>query len=488
MADRNRPNQTMRNIDDEFYSNEFIFKLPVSPPHHKPNDVSGNQVRKEAENAPYGNAPSRNNSYENSAYGNASYEDNAHENIAYGNGPYEDNAYENRSDQEGTYEDYGELYEDEGYEDSVENPYDEELYDEDLHDGETYDEESDEEPRYTSRKRTNARPKKSSDRPWWKYVLNFHVLFAAIVIFIIVTVILVLKDWGVKVDPNYIDQLDSNVDGRDTFDVIMPLLDEEGNVLANKSPHTILFFGNSPFADDRDSENNVVNMISKRIGAKVYNLSVKDSLLAAQSESIFLTDSGLDVYNFYWMCIYLTWDEHLGYFDWLESDPNVNYLPETQEIRNTMDTIDMNTVDTICIMYDGSDYLEGSIYFNEQNETDIQSFSGNLLAGIEVLQAKYPHIRIIVMSPTYAFGIDDNGEYVSSDIKVYGEGATLSSYMIKECETVGSRGISFIDNIYGTFNEDEASEYLTDNLHLNQNGREKLVRRICSFITHYDEK
>ena len=322
---------------------------------------------------------------------------------------------------------------------------------------------------------------------WKKLLLNSHTILLAIGVLIVLFIIFIIKGWGVKIDNEYIDKHGTYVEERDCYDDIQPLMDEDGNLIANHSPHTILFFGNGAFAEDRDSENNVVNMIAKQTGAKVYNCAVEGSYLAAKSSSMIYTESGLDVYNFYWLCIYLTWDEELDYFDWLESQPNANILPETKELRKTLETIDMSTVDTIAIMYDGSDYLAGSRFHNPENPTDIMTFTGNLAAGLDVLQAKYPEIRIIVMSPTYAFGVDDNGNYVSSDIKKYEGGEALSTYMLKEGEVTGERRITFVDNIYGTFNEDEAPEFLKDNIHLNQKGRELLATRFIGALTRYDE-
>ena len=322
----------------------------------------------------------------------------------------------------------------------------------------------------------------------WRRFVNVHTGFLLLLVGIISFIAFRLSNWGEVVDIDEFFQHNELItDGEDSFDVYAPLTDAEGNIIANKSPHSILFFGNSPFADDRDSENGVVNRIAKETGATVYNCSVADSYLAAKSDLVYHTYNGLDVYNFYWLCIYLTWDEPLNYFDWLEENPDAQILPETQEVRRLLETVDMDTVDTIAIMYDGADYLAGSTFHNPENNTDIQTFCGNLEAGIEVLQKKYPHIRIIVLSPTYAFGIDDNGEYVSSDIKVYEGGETLSDYVLKECESAVRNNCTFIDNIYGTFNEDQASEYLTDNLHLNQAGRELLVERFIRALTYFDK-
>lgn len=325
---------------------------------------------------------------------------------------------------------------------------------------------------------------------WKKLLLNSHTILLVLGVLIVLFIIFIIKGWGVKIDNEYIAKHGTYVEERDCYDDIQPLMDESGNLIANHSPHTILFFGNGAFAEDRDSDKNVVNMIAKQTGAKVYNCAVEGSYLAARTSSLMYTESGLDVYNFYWLCIYLTWDEKLDYFDWLRSLPTATILPETDYLEKTLRTIDMNEVDTIAIMYDGSDYLASSPYYNLENTTDVMSFTGNLAAGIDVLQAKYPHVRIMVLSPTYAFATDDQGNYVSSDLKEYNDKngrEALSSYMLKEGEVTGERGITFVDNLYGTFNEDEAPEYLTDNIHLNQKGKELLVKRFIGALTRYDE-
>lgn len=378
----------------------------------------------------------------------------------YQEGQYQEDQYQEDQYQEGQYQ---------------EDQYQEDLYPEDLEylEEEAPEDDLTEEPDLPRRK-------------WWNYLLNFHTFFLVFAVFVIVTLLLFFKKWGIQVDEDYINENAIYSDGRDTFDIFAPHLDEEGNLLSNKSPHTVLFFGNGPLAEDRDSEDNVVNLVARKIGATVYNCSVSGSFLTAQSKTLRYSLSGQDVYNFYWLTLYLALDD-LDYFDWLEETPTAEIKPETAQLRHTLETIDMSTVDTICIMYDASDYLAGYQYCNEDNPTDIRSFVGNLQAGIEILQEYFPHTRIIVLSPTYAFGVEEDGSLVSSDVKSYPGGQTLSTYVLKECEVVGEDGLTFIDNLYGTINEDEAPEYLRDHIHLNQAGREKLATRICSAITHYDK-
>ena len=127
-------------------------------------------------------------------------------------------------------------------------------------------------------------------------------------------------------------------------------------------------------------------------------------------------------------------------------------------------------------MYDASDYLMGRIKETPDDLSNPQTFCGNMFAGIELIQNLYPHIQIIIMSPTYAYAIDENGEYISSDIvKVNGD--SLSSYAITQLNLCQVAEVTFIDNIYGTVHADNADTYLTDNVHLNLEGRKLVAQR-----------
>lgn len=325
-------------------------------------------------------------------------------------------------------------------------------------------------------------------KKWWRYLMNPHILFLLLVIAIVLFIIFRFSRWGNRINIEEFFQLHPHVEEiAENYDAMVPMMDENGNLIPSKNPHTILFFGNSVFADDRDSENNVVNRIAQKTGATVYNCSVGGSFLASSSYNAKEDLSGRDIYSFYFLTIYLTWHELMDSFDWLESNPDAEILPETQEVRHILETVDMDTVDTIAILYDASDYLAGHTLSNPEDATDVTTFTGSLEAGLEELQRNYPHIRIIVMSPTYAFGVDENGEYVSSDTVFYDKDEKpLSTYMLQECASAITRNVSFVDNIYGTFNEDEAHDYLTDNLHLNQEGREKVVDRFIRALNYYD--
>ena len=315
-----------------------------------------------------------------------------------------------------------------------------------------------------------------------KRFINIHTILLLLFIVTVFGLIYRFLTWGQRVDPSEFADYETTPD---TLDLFLPLLDEEGNIVAS-GHDTIVFFGNAPFADDRDSKDNLVNMIAEKTGATVYNCSISNSYLAAENNTIRITKFPRDAYNFYWLTHLAVkgpvYDRLIKSTELLGEEAS----PEAQEVFDTLWNLDFNDVDVIVIMYDASDYLAGHEMYSDTNPTDIQQFTGNLQAGIELIQDNYPWIRIIVMSPTYAYAVDKDGNYVSSDMYTYGWDV-LSTYSIMEQASCFERSVSFVDHLYGTITEDNASEYLSDNLHLNVEGRKLVADRFLEALYRYDE-
>jgi len=315
---------------------------------------------------------------------------------------------------------------------------------------------------------------------------NIHTLFAAVFVLFVIGIVFSLKNWGVRVD---LDEIFKNGQGEysDTLDSFLPLLNDSGENPADDGVTNIVCFGNAPFADDRDSDDNLANIIARETGANVYNCSIGDSYLAALNPYFDSSIQPLDAYNFYWLVTLATGGDVEYFFEEAARHLGDATPPEADEVYETLTTLDFNKVDVVTIMYDASDYLEGHYMYNDANHTDISYFTGNLEAGIELLKSIYPHIRIIVLSPTYAFAVDENGEYVSSDIMTYGGMDVLSTYVIKQSDSAAVQSVSFVDNLYGTIHEDNAREYLIDNLHLNVKGRKAVAERFIQALNYYND-
>lgn len=314
--------------------------------------------------------------------------------------------------------------------------------------------------------------------------LNVHVLFFLVFIGIVLLIVFRFKNWGVNVDLAEIFK-DGQGTYDNTFDNILPVIDENGKIVeSNTETPVIVAFGNAPFADDRDSESNLCNMIAEETGATIYNCSVSGSYLSTQNPYFDVDAFPMDAYSFYWLITLATGGPIDHYYTRAAEVLGDATPPEAQEVYDTLTTLDFNTVDVIAIMYDGSDYLIGRGMYSDQNSTDIQQFTGNLEAGIELIQSIYPHIRIIVMSPTYVYAIDQDGNYVSSDMYTYGQDV-FSSYVIRQATSCNIRSVTFVDNLYGTITEDNAEDYLIDNIHLNEEGRKLVAARFEYALNYY---
>ena len=313
--------------------------------------------------------------------------------------------------------------------------------------------------------------------------LNVHVFFALVMIIVIGLVAYRFTHWGQRVS-----QSDIFKDGQgsydDSWDSILPLTDENGQMVITDASNIVLF-GNAPFADDRDSSDSLANLIAKETGANVYNCSISGSYLAAQELNFDPTVAAMDAYCLYWLVSLATGAPIDNYYVQAAEQLGDKTPADAEEVINTLKTLDFNTIDTVAIMYDATDYLLGNPMYNDDNPTDPTQFTGNLEASLDVLQSLYPQIRIIVMSPTYAYAVDENGDYVSSDMYVYNNRDVLSTYVIKECYSANVHSVSFMDNLYGSITEDNAKEYLTDNLHLNVKGRKLIAKRFEYFLNYY---
>ena len=313
--------------------------------------------------------------------------------------------------------------------------------------------------------------------------LNVHVFFVLVLVVVIGLVAYRFTHWGQRVS-----QSDIFKDGQgsydDSWDSILPLTDENGQMVITDASNIVLF-GNAPFADDRDSSDSLANLIAKETGANVYNCSISGSYLAAQELNFDPTVAAMDAYCLYWLVNLATGAPIDNYYVQAAEQLGDKTPADAEEVINTLKTLDFNTIDTVAIIYDATDYLLGNPMYNDDNPTDPTQFTGNLEASLDVLQSLYPQIRIIVMSPAYAYAVDENGDYVSSDMYIYNNRDVLSTYVIKECYSANLHSVSFMDNLYGSITEDNAKEYLTDNLHLNVKGRKLIAKRFEYFLNYY---
>ena len=241
---------------------------------------------------------------------------------------------------------------------------------------------------------------------------------------------------------------------------------------------TILCLGNDPFSDDL-TETGLADQIGSLGDAVVINASFPGSKVACENP-IYNTDTqeGIDdAFNLYYVCSSIARDDYTAMANIVPFKNDEALTAGLEALQNT----DFDTVDIIAIMYDASDYVEASPVDNPNNDVDIQTYTGSIRASIELLQETYPYIRIVFMSPTFGYYVDEDGQWYNGNETDLGNG-TIPTYWQRAIDTVSSLGVSFLDNYYGSINENNYSKFMISSLHLNNAGRQQIAEHFVSKI------
>lgn len=309
--------------------------------------------------------------------------------------------------------------------------------------------------------------------------LNLHLILIAAIFLIAVTAVYRLYRWnkGTPIDETDMEEVDPSQFDVETLDMIIPM---DASLLEGREDDgetTILCLGNNPFSDDR-TETGLASQIAQKTNATVYDCSFPDSSAACRYPT-YNPEFTRDHFNLYYVVESFRNQEFLPITTIASQQLNPKFL----ESAELMSTIDMDKVDILIIMYDSTDYNIGTPSDNPDNPYDVTAFTGGLRTSIQNIKDTWPHIRIFVMSHTYAQHLDDDGNLHNGTITDLGNG-TLNHYLVKESEAIMDCGVSFVDNYYGTINEDNYQDYLIDYMHYNNEGREKLADRIADIINN----
>ncbi len=311
--------------------------------------------------------------------------------------------------------------------------------------------------------------------------LNLHIILIAAIVLIAGVAVYRLVRWNKGVDINELnadlEEIDPSEFDVETLDMIIPM---DASALEGREDDgvtTILCLGNNPFTDER-GDNGLCSLIEKKTDSVVYNCAFPDSSAACKYPT-YNPEYTRDHFNLYYVTECFRNNEFTAIASIAGDEPEPGYM-ESVEV---MKTVDMDQVDVILIMYDSTDYNMGTPSDNPDNPYDVTAFTGGLRTTIHNIKATWPYIRIFVMSHTYARYLDEDGKLQNGTVTDLGNG-TLNHYLVKESEAVLDCGVSFIDNYYGTINEGNYEAYMSDHMHYNDAGREKIADRVADIINN----
>ncbi len=306
------------------------------------------------------------------------------------------------------------------------------------------------------------------DIPVW-----VHFLIAGIILAVIVFSVAKLLIWNSGTAE--LDNTDTGSFEVEVLDQIflLPNDKKEGHVFDDEE--TILFLGNDSITFDQ-TESGLTSLIGNKLGAKTVNCGFPASCVALKNAT-YSDDYPLDVYSFYNVANCIA----DGDFSSLEQNESrfedYTYTGSTDRLKN----VDFDKVDTIVIYYNAQDYMNLRIGMNPDNDVDPITYRGALNAGIQKIQEKYPYIRIVCMSFTMCYAFESTGNIVNGDRFDFGNGK-LTTYLQFMIDISGERGVTFIDNYYGTIHEDNSSELLIDHIHVNAKCNEHIAQHFVDAV------
>lgn len=326
-----------------------------------------------------------------------------------------------------------------------------------------------------------AQPMPHEEEPERTKRLPLHLILPILIAAVLVIAIVRFFVWSKGSDLN-IDKTGSedrfNIEVNDNM-VYLPDSKLEGH--EDDGVTTILCLGNEPFSEDT-SDSGLAAQLAKLGDCNVINAAFPDSQVTCEN-AVYSTenlDSMDDIFNLF----YVSYAISIGDFSSLKTVASVHtedpaYMNSVEALEST----DFDKVDIIAVMYDGIDYINGMAMQNPDVPDELTTYVGSLINSFKLLQEKYPYIRIVFLSPYYA-------EYDGSSSRTTDLGnGTIVNYFQWAYDTCGSCSVSFLDNYYGSVNETNYKEYLSDGIHLNAEGRTKVADHFVYKVLqdNYDE-
>ncbi len=301
-----------------------------------------------------------------------------------------------------------------------------------------------------------------------------HAIIIGIIVLILIVSVFKLIKWNQGTENAGAVVTDEDFD-TEPEDYITFMSDE---LLASKKDDgitDIVFLGDDLLSDYTGADG-IPAMTQKLVAdSKVYNIGF-DGMHMSASSSIWSEDNSADSFSLYWVAKSIA----LGDYNLLNNyADSVN--PDFKATVEALQSIDFSTVDVLAISYGVHDYLDGRLITDVADPNNISAYTGSLKSSIEAIQEAYPHIRIVVMAPTFCL-IEQDGKTLNCDVTNTGYGM-LGDYMVAGKSIAVELNVTYLDNYYGVkINAENFKNYLEDNTHPNEVGRKMIADRLAEVL------
>lgn len=223
----------------------------------------------------------------------------------------------------------------------------------------------------------------------------------------------------------------------------------EGTVSDNDSPQEdgqlrIAVFGDSIW-DDKRGEDGISERLEEMLDAEVYNCAIGGTSAAVVS-------SPTDVRK--------GWSsKSINGLMYIARGEENSALLEGLPAKEEMEAVDFHTVDYLIISYGLNDYFSGVEIYPE-DMFDMSSYVGALRHTVAKMTETYPHLEVMIISPTYT-------EFSTALSK-----GGLEDYAAAAKAVSEEYGTAFLDVYHELgINAENKTQYLYDGVHLTAEGR-----------------
>ena len=129
--------------------------------------------------------------------------------------------------------------------------------------------------------------------------------------------------------------------------------------------------------------------------------------------------------------------------EWCENRVCREYFPKTVEL---LKSIDFNQVDIVTIAHGTNDFTAECPVFDPADPTGVHSFSGALIHSIETLRAAYPHLELVICTPTWRCWLNDELEVIDTAESRVLVGQKLTDIVQAARDIAARYGLFCIDN------------------------------------------
>ncbi len=233
-----------------------------------------------------------------------------------------------------------------------------------------------------------------------------------------------------------------------------------------RTDYPVVILGDSVLGQCRD-ESSVAAQLEALLGQPVFNGAFGGTRMAMKSSG----EYNADLLNMVGLSKAIAADD-FGVQQTVRSRKEV-----TSYFEDTIDElaqVDFANTEVLLLAFGVNDYHAGVPLENPKDPMDIYTYSGALREVLHTLQESYPDMRIVLVTPTYAW-------YIANDLtceEYVIEGNVLEDFVEQELAIAAEFDVEVID-LYHDFYTHEKWEdwrtYTEDGLHPNEYGRTLLA-------------